>query len=116
MKKEELEVYSEKTNQSVVRMPGRKFPGLVLQGDSLCSVFWRAMAVLEELESGDLEHARLDALDVARALEADVLHYEKVLSEHGIDLPYDRDPDRNTGKYEHFRAQPGTPGDGSTRA
>jgi len=31
----ELEVYSEASNQAVIKAPGRQFPGIVVQGDSL---------------------------------------------------------------------------------
>jgi hypothetical protein len=35
MKRIVLEVLSDETNASVVRMPGRRYPGLVVQGDKL---------------------------------------------------------------------------------
>jgi hypothetical protein len=38
MMKVELEVYSDASNQAVIRPPGRKFPGSVVQGDSLESL------------------------------------------------------------------------------
>jgi len=103
MNRQELEVYSDKTNQAIVRMPNRTFPGIVLQGDSLSCIFWKAMAILEELDSGDLAMARQDALSLAEGIQSDIEHYEQVLGQQGVDLPYDRDPDRTTEKYEHFR-------------
>jgi hypothetical protein len=39
MTKMEIEVYSEATNQAVVQMPGRQFPGSVIQGDSLSILY-----------------------------------------------------------------------------
>lgn len=35
MERKELEVFSEASNYGIVRMPGRQFPGCVVQGDSL---------------------------------------------------------------------------------
>ncbi len=31
----EVEIFSETTNSPVIKMPNRKFPGVVIQGDSL---------------------------------------------------------------------------------
>jgi hypothetical protein len=35
MEIKEIEVFSEMSNYAIVRMPGRHFPGCVIQGDSL---------------------------------------------------------------------------------
>jgi len=35
MERKEVEVLSEASNYAVIRMPGRHFPGYVVQGDSL---------------------------------------------------------------------------------
>ncbi|WP_425562122.1 DUF6959 family protein [Litoribacillus peritrichatus] len=35
MKKEEIEVYSHESNSCIVRMPERRFPGVVVQINSL---------------------------------------------------------------------------------
>lgn len=35
MPKIELEVYSDASNSAVIQTPGRRFPGSVIQGDSL---------------------------------------------------------------------------------
>lgn len=40
-----LDVFSEKTNAAVARMPGRQFPGVVMQGDTLSVIVYRARDV-----------------------------------------------------------------------
>jgi hypothetical protein len=88
----ELEVYSQASNAAVVRVPGRRFPGVVVQGDTLCSLQQRAEYVAERLKSGHALEAAEVAGDLASSLDALLLHYEVVLGEHGIPLPYDATP------------------------
>ena len=92
MEKIELEVYSQATNQAIVRMPHRHFPGLLLQGDT--------MSILADLAESIYERAKTspdtELLDRARRLKDSLndflLHYEIVLGEHNIELPYSRRP------------------------
>ena len=52
----QLEMWSEQVNSAVVRVPGRRFPGVVVQGDSLSILFDLAMFVAEHLpETSDPE-------------------------------------------------------------
>ena len=72
-----IEVWSDATNMSVVRMPGRNFPGLVVQGDKLIYLNGAAARV-EELAS------RAESEDLKR--EAANLHYDlqELLSDYSI--------------------------------
>jgi len=83
-----LDVLSDKTNAAVVRMQGRRFPGVVVQGDTLSVIVYRARNVCEQIAAGG------DALNAARELLAGLetlqAHYESVLSAHGLPLPYDK--------------------------
>jgi hypothetical protein len=55
-----IEVLSEATNRAVVRMPGRRFPGLVVQGDRLMSLTAAAQRLAERAAAtGDAELIRL---------------------------------------------------------
>jgi hypothetical protein len=99
METKELEVYSEATNSSIVRMPSRRFPGVVIQGDSLSIFFHEAMALVEALADSEDEETFLMALESAEKLEEHLLHYEHVLRAHGIELPYIRDPTRSASQY-----------------
>jgi hypothetical protein len=90
MKLVELEVYSETTNQAVVRVPGRQFPGSVIQGDSLsilCDDSKDLSLRLQHLGITDEE-----ALSLAQGLQEQLLgrlvHYQQVLAAHNVALPY----------------------------
>jgi hypothetical protein len=96
-----LEVFSEATNSGIVRMPGRKFPGVVIQGDSLSVFFHEAMCAVEALADSKDEEAFLGALMMAERLESHLRGYEEALKAEGINLPYVRDPARSTSKYAH---------------
>lgn len=83
-----MEVYSEATNNAVVRAPGRRFPGVLIQGDSL-SIMVQAVADLRTaIERGALEEAKEEADNLHEALRQRLLHYEQVLGAHGLPLPY----------------------------
>ncbi len=101
MKKELVDVYTQVTNNAIVRMPERKFPGVVIQGDTLSIIFDGLMSALEKIEGQVDEDAFLSILEQAEAVESHLLHYEETLLKHGIELPYYRDFDRTTQKYEH---------------
>ena len=90
MEWKQLEVFSETSNLAIVRMPGRNFPGCVIQGDSLSNLLNDVQKILLHAEvSGDAELIALTK-DVFRAISGRLDHYEAVLHEHGIPLPYVR--------------------------
>lgn len=103
MEQKNLEVFSEATNSGIVRMPGRKFPGVVIQGDSLSILFEEALCAVEALADSKDEEAFLTALGMAEKLEQHLRGYETALTAEGINLPYNRDPARSTSKYAHRR-------------
>jgi len=104
MQKLELEVYSPATNSAVVRMTGRRFPGVLLQGDSLSILLSGLMTALEGAEGKVDEETFLTLLEQAQTLEEHLLHYEATLQEHGIDLPYVPDQ-RSTMRYARYWEQ-----------
>ena len=89
---EPVEIYSDATNRAVLRHPGRKFPGILVQGDSLYSLCRQADRVcaatrdlLDDESYFDLNMLRNDLWDY-------LVHYKKVLGEHGIELPFNDQP------------------------
>lgn len=102
MKTEHIEVYSHASNCCIVRMPERKFPGVVIQGDSLSNLFDRAIDLIELLEGKTDEETFLSALELAQSLEGHLLHYEETLRQHGIGLPYTRDTSKSTGPFQKY--------------
>ena len=72
-------------NYPVVQLPDRKYPGIVVQGDT----FSTFVANLEEALSDpeDREFIITDLLERFRAIQAS---YEAVLDAAGIQIPYNR--------------------------
>ena len=85
-----MELLSSQTNLAVVRLPGRRFPGTVVQGDSLSILVAHARAIHARASAGDDDELRDEAEDLLELLETRQRHYESVLAEHGIELPYTR--------------------------
>jgi hypothetical protein len=92
MEKLELEVYSQATNQAIVRIPSRRFPGLVIQGDTLSSLANSAASIYELAKKHADTELMEEACDLKDRFNDYLLHYEHVLGEHNIELPYFRRP------------------------
>ncbi len=92
MKKEEVEIYSDTTNQSVMKHPGRNYPGVLIQGDTLYSYCQSLDEACRDLKSKNIEEA-FDEINVIRnALWGKLNHYKAVLGEHNIELPFSEVP------------------------
>jgi len=92
MRTESVEIYSDKTNNAVMRHPGRRFPGVLIQGDSLysmCHAADRICSSARDLVSSEI-YAELN--DLRNGLWSYLTHYKSVLSEHGLPLPFSEEP------------------------
>jgi hypothetical protein len=86
MRSESVEIYSDETNRVVMRHPGRKFPGVLIQGDTLYSLVVMAHEASAKAGSNEeLNHLR-------DALQDLLFHYKTVLGEHKIRLPFNDMP------------------------
>lgn len=86
--KQEFEILSSASNAVVVRHPERNFPGLLIQGDTLRSILDDIEELSEEAKAGDLDTVK-EITDVLKERFIELLtHYEKVLKQHGQELPY----------------------------
>lgn len=84
----QVEIYSDRTNAVVLRHPGRKHPGVLVQGDTLCRLFEQADRACE-IANGVLPvDAHAELTDLRDALLAYLDHYRTVLGEHGTALPF----------------------------
>lgn len=89
MKDEPIEVLNLQPNAAVVRCPGRRYPGIVVQGDTLHSLYLTAAGLSARLrEFGASPDDIGDARDIAARLEELVVHYQDVLRARNIGLPY----------------------------
>ncbi|MEU0028491.1 hypothetical protein [Streptomyces sp. NPDC006335] len=88
MERVEAELFTPGGNNAVVRLPGRHFPGVLVQGDSLHIVRTEVAEILEACERGDLAEARDTAGLLLSGLDELLAGYEAALSDHGIRRPY----------------------------
>ncbi len=95
------ELLSPPSNYCVVQLPGRKYPGVVCQGDSLSAISSRLGVIDARLKAIGLDYeddARAE-LEYLRELFDQVLrHYEHVLDKHGLKTPC---PERKPVVIEH---------------
>lgn len=87
---ESVELLSQPTNYAVVQLPGRKFPGVVFQGDSLHNLL-RSITQLRQLtEKYSDDEIAVSLSELSESMSEVVQHYEKVCSDRGIPLPYSK--------------------------
>jgi hypothetical protein len=86
-----LEVYATDSNYAIVKPPGRQFPGAVVQGDSLRILCEHAVTVAKWFRDiGPTDDPELlgEVQELTELLVDRLLHYQRVLAAHGLDLPY----------------------------
>jgi hypothetical protein len=91
MKKEypdEIQMYDHVSNSGIVHMPGRRFPAVAIQGDSLSSMLSTAMELMEKGKSYQDEDLYYGSLELAERIRDHLAHYEEVLEKEGFEKPY----------------------------
>ncbi|MFG2944438.1 DUF6959 family protein [Streptomyces adustus] len=88
MERIEAELLTDGGNDAVVRLPGRRFPGVLVQGDSLRILRGDVAELAAACEQGDLDEARDCAGLLLAHLDALLARYETALSEHELPRPY----------------------------
>ena len=89
MRTEQVEIYSNAPNSVVLRYPGRKFPGVLVQGDTL-STWCSSLEAACESSRGKVDEDTLEELVGLRDRVSAVLdHYKQVLTQHGVTVPFD---------------------------
>jgi hypothetical protein len=81
-------ILSHISNSGIVQMPGRAFPGIVMQGDSLSGIFDAVVRCLGEAKGRRDEETYYELIDFAAMLQGQLLHYEETLASLGVKLPY----------------------------
>ena len=84
----DIELFSSASNSVVARHAGRRYPGVLIQGDSLSSLVDDIDELIDECVSGENEFAKEIAINIRSKFEDWLIHYERVLKLKGIDLPY----------------------------
>ena len=86
MRTENVEILSDRTNAAVMRHPGWRFPGVLVQGDSLYGLCQQADRACQEVGQGKPGFEELN--DLRDALRSYLNHYKATLLEHGMELPF----------------------------
>ena len=87
MRLEQVEIYSDATNAAVLRHPGRRYPGFLIQGDSLFALVQTLRSVHCESERLS-EDASAGLTEVAARLGEILAHYRAVLAQHDVGRPF----------------------------
>jgi len=77
-------------NGAVVQLPGRAFPGLVVQGDSLSILVSTIEDLREAIAKNEPTEIDASIAMLERSLKERLEFYERVLVNHQIELPYVR--------------------------
>jgi predicted RNase H-like HicB family nuclease len=86
----EAELFTDGSNNAVVRLPGRGFPGVLIQGDTLANLRADLAVAQEACTRGDIEEARESVAFVLQDLDGLLERYVKALEAHGMPLPLHR--------------------------
>lgn len=84
----EVELLTNQGNNAVVRLPERKYPGVVIQGDTLNGLIATTSEAVEALDRGDRDEAREVLRELAMQLQEIQERYETAVRAHGLELPY----------------------------
>jgi hypothetical protein len=89
MENESAKILLAGSNGAIVHLPGRHFPGVVIQGDTLASITRSLMDIREHISKAGGQDEAVGELDIVLdQLYARVALYETALEQHGFDLPY----------------------------
>jgi predicted RNase H-like HicB family nuclease len=84
----QVELLSQPVNYAVVQLPERKFPGVVVQGDTLNSLVDQLDRMLKLLHENRDSELAAELMDMREQLGGSLAQYEKVCAALGRDLPY----------------------------
>ncbi|ARE72545.1 hypothetical protein B6R96_00065 [Streptomyces sp. Sge12] len=84
----EAELFTDPGNDAVVRLPPRRFPGVLIQGDSLSIIRSDVAEIVEACAQGDVDDAHEAATLLLANVDELMDRYESALKAHGIERPY----------------------------
>lgn len=85
---EEFQMYDHVSNSGIVHMPGRRFPAVAIQGDSLSNMLSTALELIEKGKHYQDEDLYYSSLELAERLRDHLAHYEEILAKEGFEKPY----------------------------
>jgi hypothetical protein len=88
MSRLDVEIYTDQGNFAILRLPERRYPGVLVQGDTLATICRAVDAIRSRVHEFGDEDLLEQALELDRILKAALHKYEGVLRANDIDLPY----------------------------
>ncbi|MBN4050333.1 hypothetical protein JYT28_01105 [Desulfobulbus sp. AH-315-M07] len=88
MNQVEMEVLGEEVNAVVIRHPSRRFPGVLIQGDTLHILSSTALLIVKALNEGSVDEALGEAQELSEVLAGHLAAYERAMRREGLALPY----------------------------
>ena len=88
MRVEPVEIYSDATNNAVIRHPGRRFPGVLVQGDSLYALCRNIDDICAKTRAALDQETFQELNEFRNGLWVRLNHYKSVLVDHGIAMPF----------------------------
>jgi hypothetical protein len=88
MERVEAELFTDGGNNAVVRLPPRRFPGVLIQGDALSIIRSEVAEVVEACDQGNLAGARETAGLLLADLDELLARYIAALDAHKVPRPY----------------------------
>ncbi len=88
MNKIQVELVGDAINGPVIKLDGRRFPGILLQGDSLANLCAVAQNVIAALSDGRIQSACEEATELSDQLSSYKRAYESAMTSDGLELPY----------------------------
>jgi hypothetical protein len=85
---ESVEIYSDATNAAILRHPGRRFPGILIQGDTLYNLCRTLDEICRDARSQLDPETYEEANDLRNTMRGYLNHYKAVLHEHSLPLPF----------------------------
>ncbi len=81
-------ILSESGNYAIVQLPGRNYPGVVIQGDSLHSLLSQIESIQRLATKYNDEELDAEIFDVKDLLSNVKSRFEAICTREGISLPY----------------------------
>ena len=81
-------ILSHFSNSGIVQLPGRRFPAIAMQGDTVLTLYDCLLRALHEAKQRKDEDSYYEIFPLAGMLEEQLLHYEQVLEKANVTFPW----------------------------
>ena len=85
---DKIKLYDHVPNSGICHMPGRRFPAVAIQGDSLSIILSSAIKIMGRASEMKDEEMFYEAMEIAEKIQGHLVRYETVLNKEGFEKPY----------------------------